>query len=220
MERSHEKSLLLRHERDICDHLAKEVRLPEELAVQLAAAHQKGTEEVANLRIKEMDAHRHVVEAKEKAKTLILRVCKDVAEDEWVWKEWDDLLQTIAGLRAECDSVRQERDVARGCVNDFLSKVEMERGLKLKAKDVSTELAMEVARCKAKLHTLEIEVSQQSEKIDKLWWNVDGEPLSPMSLLFLDPRCLLDMVGIMAWEGLEDKLAEEVVKSRDLGGSL
>jgi hypothetical protein len=90
----------------------------------------------------------------------------------------------------------------------------------LKAKDVSTELAMEVARCKAKLHTLEIEVSQQSEKIDKLWWNVDGEPLSPMSLLFLDPRCLLDMVGIMAWEGLEDKLAEEVVKSRDLGGSL
>jgi hypothetical protein len=41
-----------------------------------------------------------------------------------------------------------------------------------------------------------------------------------MSLLFLDPRCLLDMVGIMAWEGLEDKLAEEVVKSRDLGGSL
>jgi hypothetical protein len=71
MERSHEKSLFLRHERDICDHLAKEVRLPEELAVQLAAAHQKGTQEVANLRIKEVDAHRHVVEAKEKAKTLI-----------------------------------------------------------------------------------------------------------------------------------------------------
>jgi hypothetical protein len=28
------------------------------------------------------------------------------------------------------------------------------------------------------------------------------------------------MVSIMAWAGLEDKLIEEVVKSRDLGGSL
>jgi hypothetical protein len=27
-------------------------------------------------------------------------------------------------------------------------------------------------------------------------------------------------VGIMAWAGLEDKLAEEVVKSHDLGESL
>jgi hypothetical protein len=35
----------------------------------------------------------------------------------------------------------------------------MERGLKLKGKDVSTRLVVEVARDKAKIHTLETEVS-------------------------------------------------------------
>jgi hypothetical protein len=41
-----------------------------------------------------------------------------------------------------------------------------------------------------------------------------------MSLFFLDLRYLFDTVGVMAWAGLKDKLAEEVVKSRYLGGSL
>jgi hypothetical protein len=36
----------------------------------------------------------------------------------------------------------------------------MERGLKLKAEGVSTGLAVEVARDKAKIHTLETEVSR------------------------------------------------------------
>jgi hypothetical protein len=47
-----------------------------------------------------------------------------------------------------------------------------------------------------------------------------GESSGPVSFLFPDLRCIFDMVGIMAWAGLKDKLAEEVVKSRYLGGSL
>jgi hypothetical protein len=89
----------------------------------------------------------------------------------------------------------------------------------LKAEDVFAGLAVEFARGKAKIHILETKVSRQSGEIDKLWSDVRGEPSGPMSL-FLDPRCLSDTVGIMVWAGLEDKLAEEVVKSHDLGGSL
>jgi hypothetical protein len=96
----------------------------------------------------------------------------------------------------------------------------MERGLKLKGEDVSTRLVVEVARDKAKIHTLETEVSWQRWEIDKLWLDIIGESSGPVSFLFLDLRCLFDMVSIMAWAGLEDKLIEEVVKSRDLGGSL
>jgi hypothetical protein len=72
MERSREKSLFLRRERDVWDRLAEEVRLCGELTAQLATACQRVTnlaptaEEVANLRIREADAHRHVVEAEEK----------------------------------------------------------------------------------------------------------------------------------------------------------
>jgi hypothetical protein len=126
----------------------------------------------------------------------------------------------MVGLRVECDSTRQERDDSRGWVNDLLDEVKMERGLKLKAKDVSARHAMEVAWDRAKIHTLETKVSWQRGEIDKLRSDVIGESSGSVSFFFLDLRCLFDMVGIMAWVGLEDKLAEEVVKSRDLGGSL
>jgi hypothetical protein len=56
--------------------------------------------------------------------------------------------------------------------------------------------------------------------MDKLRSDIKGEPLGPVSFFFLDLRCPFDTVGIMAWAGLKDKLAKEVVKSRDLGGSL
>jgi hypothetical protein len=59
--------------------------------------------------------------------------------------ERDDLLQTVVGLHAEHDSARQEHDDARERVNDLLGEVKTERGLKLKAKDVSVGLTMEVA---------------------------------------------------------------------------
>jgi hypothetical protein len=66
----------------------------------------------------------------------------------------------MVGLRVERDSVRQERDNTCGQVNDLLGEVERERDLKLKAKDVFVGLVMEVARDKAKIHTLEAEVSR------------------------------------------------------------
>jgi hypothetical protein len=89
----------------------------------------------------------------------------------------------------------------------------------LKAEDVSAGLTMEVAQDKAKIHTLETEVSQQNGEIDKLRSDIKGEPLGPMSF-FLDRRCFSNTVSIMAWANLEDKLTEEVVKSHNLGGSL
>jgi hypothetical protein len=98
MERSHNKSLFLHHERNIWDRLAEEAWLRGELAAQLAAAHQRiteltpATEEVANLRIRGADARRHATKAEEKAMALIERACEDNAEAERVWKERDDLL--------------------------------------------------------------------------------------------------------------------------------
>jgi hypothetical protein len=65
----------------------------------------------------------------------------------------------VVGLHVEHDSTWQEHDDARGWVNDLLGEVKMERGLKLKAEDVSAGLVVEVARDKAKIHTLETEVS-------------------------------------------------------------
>jgi hypothetical protein len=67
----------------------------------------------------------------------------------------------------------------------------MERGLKFKAKDVSTGLTMEVTRDKTKIHTLETEVSQQRGEIDKLRSNITCESSGPVSFLFLAPRHLL-----------------------------
>jgi hypothetical protein len=78
---------------------------------------------------------------------------------------------------------------------------------------------MEIAWDKARIHTLETKVSRQSREIDKLRSDIMGESSGPVSFLFPDLRCIFDMVGIMAWAGLKDKLAEEVVKSRYLGGS-
>jgi hypothetical protein len=84
-----------------------------ELAVQLSATCQRAaeltpaTEEVANLQIREADARRHTIEAEEKVAALIERARKDDAEAEWVRKQRDDLLQIVAGLRAEHDLARQ-----------------------------------------------------------------------------------------------------------------
>jgi hypothetical protein len=63
-------------------------------------------------------------------------------------------------LHAEHDLTRQEHDDARGRINDLLGEVEKERDLKLKAKDISTWLAMEAAWDRAKIHALENEVSR------------------------------------------------------------
>jgi hypothetical protein len=86
-------------------------------------------------------------------------VRKDDTEAERVRKEQDDLLQTVAGLHVEHELARQERDDARGWVNNLLGEVKKERDLKLKAEGVSTGLAVEVAWDKAKINALETEVS-------------------------------------------------------------
>jgi hypothetical protein len=102
--------LFLHRKRDIWDHLAEEVRLHGELAVQLAATRQRvteltpATEEVANLQIREADAYQHTIESEEKATTLIEQAHKDDAKAERVQKERDDLLHTVAGLCVEHDS--------------------------------------------------------------------------------------------------------------------
>jgi hypothetical protein len=93
-------------------------------------------------------------------------VHKDDAER--VRKERDDLLQAMARLHVERNSTRQECDNARGRVNDLLGEVEKERGLKLKAEGVSAGLVVEVGRGKAKINTMETEVSWQRGEVDKL----------------------------------------------------
>jgi hypothetical protein len=59
----------------------------------------------------------------------------------------------------ERDSAQQEHDDAHGWVNELLGEVKMERGLKVKVEDVSVGLTVEVTWDKAKIHTLETEVS-------------------------------------------------------------
>jgi heterodisulfide reductase subunit A-like polyferredoxin len=49
-------------------------------------------QEVANLQIKEADAHQHTDEAEERAAALVERVCKNDVKAERVRKEQDDLL--------------------------------------------------------------------------------------------------------------------------------
>lgn len=71
------------------------------------------TKEVANLRRKEADAHRHADKAEQSFADLIEKSRKDNVEAERVWKERDELLQTMVGLRAGRDSTRQERDDCR-----------------------------------------------------------------------------------------------------------
>jgi hypothetical protein len=85
--------------------------------------------------------------------------------------------------------------------------------LKLKAEDVSARLTVEVAWDKAKIHTLETEVSRLRWEIDKLQSDITGESSGPVLFVLPDLRCLFDTVSVMAWAGLEDKLTEEVVKS-------
>jgi 6-phosphofructokinase len=83
------------------------------LTEQLNAARQKvaeltpASEEVASLRIKEADARRHADEAEEKFVALAERACLDAMEAEQVWKERDELLQTMVRLRQEHTNAHQ-----------------------------------------------------------------------------------------------------------------
>ena len=67
------------------------------------------SQEVADLRFREKDAHDDAHEAEEKLVALIERVRMDAVEGERLWKERDDLLRTIEELRMGVDLARQER---------------------------------------------------------------------------------------------------------------
>jgi hypothetical protein len=54
---------------------------------------------LASLRIREADTCRHTNKAKEKFVALAKRARLDATEIEWIQKERDELLQTMARLR-------------------------------------------------------------------------------------------------------------------------
>ena len=56
---------------------------------------------MADLRIKEAEAHIDAQEAREKLVALLERTHMDEVEGEWLWTELDDLLKTIEGFRME-----------------------------------------------------------------------------------------------------------------------
>ena len=58
--------------------------------------------------MKEAEAHVDAQDAREKLMALLERMHEDKAEAERLWKEWDDLLQTIEGFHTELDLAHQE----------------------------------------------------------------------------------------------------------------
>jgi predicted RNase H-like nuclease (RuvC/YqgF family) len=95
------------------------------------------SEEVASLRIREANVHRHADEAKEKFVTLAERARLDATKTKQIRKERDELLQTVARLQRECaDSYRW--------INNLLGEVEKERESKIEAENMSTGVAVQV----------------------------------------------------------------------------
>ena len=62
---------------------------------------------VADLRAREKDTRDNTREAEEKLTALIERACTDIMEVERLWKERDDLLWAVEGLRTEHDLASQ-----------------------------------------------------------------------------------------------------------------
>ena len=62
---------------------------------------------------------------------LLERMHEDKAEAERLWKEWDDLLQTIEGFRTERDLARQERADAQQWICLLEGELRGEKDLKV-----------------------------------------------------------------------------------------
>ena len=103
MDHSQEKSAFLHREKGVWDRLTAEEQLRatvewlhEELAAQLAVAHQEVAElalihqELVDLRIKYAEARDDAREAGEKLLDLVESTRTDTAEIEWLRKERDD----------------------------------------------------------------------------------------------------------------------------------
>jgi hypothetical protein len=103
-------------------------------------------EEVASLRIREVDACQHANKAEEKFAALAKRTHADAVEFERLRKERDELLLAVEGLRRERDVAHQERINAQLQISLLEGELEKERDLKIKAKGVSAGLAVEVGQ--------------------------------------------------------------------------
>jgi hypothetical protein len=105
MAHSKEKSQFLHGQKDAWDCLAKEAQLHGCLTEQLDTARQKVVklaptgEEVASLRIKEVNARRHANEAEEKFTALVERARLDGTKTKRIRKERDELLPNAVRLR-------------------------------------------------------------------------------------------------------------------------
>ena len=93
-----EKFQFLHHEKDVWDRLAEEMQLSEGLATQLVAVRQEvaelapATQELADLGVREKDAHDDAPVARKMLMALIKRARTDAMEAEQLWKERDDML--------------------------------------------------------------------------------------------------------------------------------
>jgi hypothetical protein len=70
----------------------------------------------------------------------------DATESKRLRKEQDDLLWAVDELHTEHDSAHQERVDAHQQIDRLLCELEKERELKIKAKDMTAWLAMEISR--------------------------------------------------------------------------
>ena len=81
------------------------------------------TQEVADLRVREKDAHDDTHEAEEKLMALIERACTDAVEAERLWKERDDLLWAVEELHTGIDLAHQEHAVTQQWINHLEDEI-------------------------------------------------------------------------------------------------
>ena len=99
---------------------------------------------------------------------LIKRAHTYTMEAERLWKEWDDLLQAVEGLRMERDLAHQECAEAQQRIDLLEGELEEERDLKVVAKGVSARLTMEVGQRQEEVWCLDAEVTQQHDEVCRL----------------------------------------------------
>ena len=77
---------------------------------------------------------------------LIERACMDAVETERLWKERDNLLWAIEGLRTEHDLASQGRVDAQQWIDLLEGELEGKRDLKVVDEGMSARLTMEVVQ--------------------------------------------------------------------------
>jgi len=95
---------------------------------------------------------------------MIERVHVHAVEAERLWKERDDLLRAIEGLRTECDLARHECVNAQQRIDLLEGELEGERDLKVKVEGMFARLIVEVGQREEEVQCLEAEETQQHEQ--------------------------------------------------------